>query len=119
MQIEEALKMEEKAYKRRMAVRKCKCHDYAKEGADCLSNFKVMADLQFVLLEHGYGVPLDKSFGVAVWHLLHKLVRLLNLWNEGVVPENESLVDTHDDLSNYNDLAKECYIDEMREVFEE
>ena len=115
MKIKEAIKMEEDSHKRRMGIRKKKAHDYAKEDADCLSNFKVMADIEAALEKHGYRIPIDTPHGTAFWHMLHKFVRLLNLWNEGNAPENESLTDTHDDLSNYNDLAKECYEDYVKE----
>ena len=49
-----------------------------------------------------------------MWHELHKIVRVLNLWNEEIDPQNESLIDSFDDAVNYLDLAKECYIDENR-----
>ncbi len=113
MKLERALKIEEDAHKRRMAIRSKKSHDYAND--DCLSNFKVMGDLEAALRKHGYGIPVDKSYGVAFWHVLYKMVRILNLWNEEVEPENESLQDTHDDLANYNNLAYECFIDYIEE----
>lgn len=113
MRLEDALKMEEEAHKRRMEIRFKKAHDYAKIDEDCLTNFKVIAEVEAVLNKYGYGIPHDKPQGVAIWQVLHKMVRILNLWNEGKVPENEGLEDSHDDLSNYNDLAKECYVDYM------
>jgi len=116
MRIEKAVALEEAAHKRRMEIRQRKAHDYAKEDADCLSNFKVMADVEKALGKHGYRIPIDKSYGVAFWHMLHKMIRILNLWNERADPQNESLEDTHDDLSNYNDLAKECYMDDQPKI---
>ena len=115
IKLEKALELEEEAHKRRMAIRSKKAHDYAKEDADCLSNFKVMADVEVALRKHGYSIPIDKPHGVAFWHALHKMIRLLNLWNEEIEPQNEGLRDTHDDLSNYNDLAYECFIDYTEE----
>lgn len=115
MKLEKALELEEEAHKRRMAIRSKKAHDYAKEDADCLSNFKVMADVEAALRKHGYAIPIDKSYGTATWHLLHKFVRILNLWNEGVEPANESLRDSFDDLINYASLAFECFIDYREE----
>lgn len=115
MKIKEALEIEEEAHRRRMTIRERKAHDYAKDDADCLSNFKVMADVEKALEKHGYRIPIERSYGVAIWHEFHKLVRILNLWNREVEPKNESLVDTFDDAVNYLDLAKECYIDETRE----
>lgn len=111
MKLADAIEMEKAAHARRMGIRLRKAHDYAKRDADCLSNFKVMADIEVALRKHGYSIPIDKPHGTAAWHLLHKFVRILNLWNEGVEPQNESLRDTHDDLANYNDLAYENFID--------
>ena len=111
MKIEDALKLEEEAHQRRMKIRRSKAHDYAKEDADCLSNFKVMADVEAALKKHGYGIPIDTPQGTAAWHLLHKFIRIINLWNDEKEPENETLVDNFDDLVNYADLAKECYMD--------
>ena len=115
MKIEEAIRIEEEAHKRRMKIRIDKASDYAKEDADCLSNFKVMAELYTTLEDRGYGINMGTPHGVAMWHVLHKIVRTLNLWNEGKAPRNESLEDTHDDHVNYVDLAKECYEDYMKE----
>lgn len=112
MKIESAIKLEKKDFKKRMEIRWKKGHDYAKEEGDILSNFKVMADLEKILEKHGYRIPIEKSYGVAMWHLFHKLVRLLNFFNENISPENESLKDTFLDANNYLDLSKECYIDE-------
>jgi len=111
MNIKTAIELEEEAHKRRMEIRTRKAHDYAKDDADCLSNFKVMADVELALEKHGYRIPIEKPHGVAAWHLLHKFIRILNLWNDEKSPKNESITDTHDDLANYNDLSKECYID--------
>lgn len=114
MKIENALIMEEESHQRKMLLRGAKADDYAKSDKDCLSNFKVMAAIEKGLEDHGYKIPIDKPHGVAFWHMLHKMIRILNLWNEGRSPKNESIVDTHDDLSIYNDLAKECYIDYIK-----
>lgn len=111
MKIEDAIKMETEAHERRMKIRSKKAHDYAKKDEDALANFKVMADLADALAKHGYAVDITKPQGVAMWHEFHKLVRILNLWNEDIEPENESLEDNFDDASNYLDLAKECYVD--------
>jgi len=113
MNIKDAIEMEEEAHKRRMNIRSKKAHDYAKEDDDCLSNFKVMAELAEVLKKYGYSIPIDKPYGTAFWHLLHKVVRILNLWSEGKSPLNESLQDSFDDLINYACLANECYMDYM------
>jgi len=112
VKLEKALKLQEEAHKRKMKIRGKKGHDYAHPDEDCLANFKVMADIAFVCKDRGYEIDITKAWGVAMWHLLHKIVRLLKLYNSGVEPQNESTVDTHDDLENYSELMKECYIDE-------
>jgi len=108
MKLEEAIDLETKAFQRRIEIRRKKCHDYAKEE-DILSNFKEMAHLAKILR-----IDITTPHGVAMWHLVHKMVRVCNLWSQNKEPENESLEDTHDDLANYNDLAKECYMDYQR-----
>lgn len=116
MKLEEAIELERKDFERRLAVRLTKGHDYAKDF-DCLTNFKVMAELAAVLKKYGYEVDVTKSHGVALWHLLHKIIRLLNLWNKDVEPKNESLDDTLAiDMPNYVDLMKECYYDFKKEA---
>ena len=109
MKLKEALKLEREHFEKRMKLRTKKGKDYATE-ADVLSNFKVMAALQKTLQ-----LNLSKPSHVALWHLLHKLVRIVNLTKKEVEPENESLEDTYLDGNNYIDLSKECYLDEQRE----
>jgi hypothetical protein len=115
MKVKEALKLQEDAHIRKMALRQRKGQDYAKPDTDTLLNFKLMAALAKVLKEHNTPIDITKPHGVAAWHLLHKFIRLLNLWSEDKVPRNESLADTHDDLEIYSELAKECYIDYQEE----
>jgi len=114
MKVEDAIRLEEEAFKRRMEIRRLKAHDYAKEETDCLSNFKVMAAVLRILKEYGYEVDVTTPHGVADFLHLHKFIRRQNLLNQGVEPENEYLEDTYDDEANYLDLGKECYIDEKR-----
>ncbi len=116
MNIKKAIELEEKAHKRRIEIRTRKSHDYAKEDADCLANFKVMADVAQVLENRGYKIDITTPHGVAAWHMLHKFIRVLNLWNDRKEPQNESIVDTHDDMANYNNLALECYMDYTEEL---
>jgi len=114
MNLKEALRLQEEAHKTKIEIRKKKGSDYAKPDADIHANFRVMADLEKVLKKHGYRIPIDRPEGVAFWHMLHKFIRILNLWNRQVKPENESLDDTHFDLENYSELAREIYIDEHK-----
>lgn len=96
-----------------MKIRIAKAHDYA--NTDCLANFKVMAEVAAALETRGYKIDITHPWGVAMWHALHKMIRLLQLYNSNVQPQNESAVDSHDDLEEYSELAKECYIDELAE----
>jgi len=113
MKIKEGLRMAEDAHRKKTEIRKSKAHDYSTE-ADCLANFKVMAEIQETLERHGAGVPINKPHGVAMWHLIHKVVRILNLWDQGETPENEPIDDSHIDLENYSELARECYAEYAR-----
>jgi len=115
MKTSDALELQEAAHIRKMALRQKKGHDYAKPKSDTLSNFKIMAKLAEVLEEYDIPIDITTPHGVAAWHLLHKFVRLLNLWSEDKTPQNEGMIDTHDDLENYSELAKECYIDYQEE----
>jgi len=112
MKLDKALEMEKVDFEKRLTIRKMKGDDYAKDE-DCLTNFKVIAEVQKALEMYGYGIPIERPVGTALWHLLHKLIRLVNLINKGIDPRNESLEDTFLDMNNYVDLAKECYIDEL------
>lgn len=114
LKLKESVEKQKKSFETAMKIRDKKGHDYAKPDADCLSNFKVMAALAEVLKKHGYRVPIETPHGVAMWHMLHKIVRLLNFFNEEIEPECEGLEDTHIDLTNYNHLAEHCYIDYIR-----
>lgn len=116
MKLKESEELQKKSFEEALEIRFKKGHDYAKPDDDCLSNFKVMAELAGVLAKNGYPIPIDKAHGVAFWHMLHKMVRLLNLWDKEKEPMNEGLRDTHIDLTNYNHLGEHCYIDFMREI---
>jgi len=119
MKLNESVKRQKDSHKKSGELRIGKGYDYAHPESDCLSNFKVMADIQKVLEKHGYAIPIDKPHGVAMWHLFHKLVRVLKLWKDEVVPVNESLGDSHIDIDNYNYLGEHCYIDYKREKNED
>jgi len=115
MELKESVKRQQESHEKSEFLRVGKGQDYAHPESDCLSNFKVMADIQKVLIKHGYAIPVDKPHGVAMWHLLHKVVRILKLWKDEVVPINESLGDSHVDIDNYNYLGEHCYIDYKNE----
>lgn len=113
MKQEEGIRFQQEAHDRKMKMRSDKAQDYA--NADCLANFKVMSDVARTLESRGYKIDINQPWGVAMWHLLHKVVRLLQLYNSNTPPRNEGIEDSHDDLENYSELAKECYIDALVE----
>jgi hypothetical protein len=88
--------------------------DYARDS-DCLANFKVMSAIARVMKQHGYEIDITKAWGVAMWHLLHKFVRIVGLYNIDAKPNNESATDSHLDLELYSALAKACYEEAHRE----
>jgi len=108
LRIDEALDMMDSRYERKREVRVNKAKDYANE--DCLANFKTMAKLAKVLEDAGMPIPISKPEGVALWHLLHKYVRILNLTKKGKAV-NEPIDDSFTDLENYSELALECLKD--------
>jgi len=116
MKLKESVKRQKASQKKALAIRDKKGKDYAHPESDCLSNAKVMADIQAALKKHGYEVDTSKPQGVFMWHLLHKVVRILKIWKDEKPPENESLSDSHIDLSNYNFLSEHAYIDYMKEA---
>ena len=110
MDIEKAVELMKQRHNQKVSIRLSKAHDYA--NVDCLSNFKVMAALESALRQHGLTVPTDRPAGVALWHLLHKFTRILNLLSKGEKAKNESIEDSFTDLEVYSQLALECLKDE-------
>jgi len=108
MRLKDAVDLQKQAFKRRIELRLKKGHDYASK-ADCLDNFKRMAEIAKILR-----IDVTTGYGVALWHLLHKLVRLQNLIALKIGPENESIIDTIDDALNYLDLMRENLIDQVK-----
>jgi len=117
MNINDAIDLLITVSERKVELRRDKAHDYA-QNQDCLSNFKVMADVASALEKRGYKIDITKAWGVAMWHLMHKVIRLLNLYNSNAKPANESTAETHMDLEMYSQLAMECYSDDHpHEIF--
>jgi len=112
MKLSEALKITDESYKRRRELRIKKCKDYAKDD-DALKNFKNMSKILSTLK-----IDISKSYGIALVYVVLKIDRLCNLifQKKEINPENESVLDTFDDLSNYIDLARENFIEEYNET---
>lgn len=104
MNIEEAITLEEKLFKRRMDLRRTKGHDYA-NAQNIHLNFDVMSKLCELL-----NVDVKTPYGCAIYNKLLKLQRETNLLFSGKTPSNEAILDTLLDLANYNDLEVEMLI---------
>ena len=109
MNIEDALKRQEENSKKKLDIRKTKGHDYA--NVDCLANFKVRSDLFKVLKEYNMEPDMTTPQGVAMWDVIQKVLRILNLDKKTDKAKNESIEDSHIDLENYSELASECRLD--------
>lgn len=108
MKLEEAIKIEQEAFARRLELRKRKGEDYA-NTEDCLQNFKKVAKLLSTL-----DIDISKSYGVALIYAMLKIDRMCNLIfrKKKLDPTNEAVADTIDDLQNYIDLFRECLTDD-------
>ena len=111
MKLDEALQLERESFERRIKIREKKAKDYSNE--DCLANFKTTADVCKAMADNGMPVDITSSTGVAMFYGILKLLRRANLYAKGVAPQNESLIDTFDDASNYLDLEKETWLEEQ------
>lgn len=89
----------------RMNLMRGKGQDYADE--DALSNFKRMRALCFILDIN----PRQSAGDCAMFLVMLKIDRLMNLRRQDKEPANESVRDTVLDLHNYVDLALACWED--------
>jgi len=107
MKLSECNDIQSKSFERRWAIREKKGHDYATD-ADVLSNFKRMSGYA-----SDFGIDVSTPHGIALFYALLKIDRLCNLmFRNKTKPENESIIDTVDDLKNYIDLMEECMIEQ-------
>jgi len=96
---------------RRRAMRQKKRSDYDKGDNDRLSSFRKVAAIANELEVNGFtGFT---GSGIATIEVILKLVRDANLKNSGRPPQNESRMDTTDDLINYVYLKTGCEVDEQ------
>lgn len=88
----------------RNKLMRSKRHDYAGE-IDVLSNFKRIPELLRML-----GIEPERSaFDYAMFMVVMKVDRMMNLTNKGESPQAESIIDTVCDAHNYLALAYGCY----------
>ena len=81
-----------------LGIIRSKSADYA--GEDVLSNFKIVAEI--IKLAK---VDTTTPEGFATLMLILKIVRIWNLKTKGATPNNESLVDSYEDMINYAKLS--------------
>ncbi len=101
----------EQGTQERLEVSRERRKGYANDG-DCLANFKQMAAL---CVENGL-IPADCAMakpdgsGIAMFFVIHKLSRRINLMKKGL-DLHESKHDTDLDMHNYIDLGYACEVD--------
>lgn len=91
--------------KTRLELMAKKRNDYADAG-DVLRNFKRVSMAARVL-----ELQVTCPEGYALFMVLMKFDRILNLISNRVTPENESVLDSVIDLHNYLDLAFACFME--------
>jgi hypothetical protein len=96
--------------KRRFEILLRKGSDYDKIDSDRLSSFKKVAAIANTL--EVAGCINFKGSDIANILLILKQVRDANIRQSGRPVQNESRVDTNDDLHNYIDLKFGCEVDE-------
>lgn len=101
---EKQLQLLEKLDKKTLDIIKSKSSDYA-QSVDVLSNFKIVSQLIKLI-----GIDVTTPEGYCMLMLLLKVVRIWNLKSESKSPNNESLLDSYEDLINY---AKLAYLNEV------
>lgn len=104
MTSEKQLQLLEKLDKKTLDIIKSKSSDYA-QSVDVLSNFKIVSQLIKLI-----SIDVTTPEGYCMLMLLLKVVRIWNLKSESKNSNNESLLDSYEDLINY---AKLAYLNEV------
>jgi len=93
------IRLTETNFKRRIGIHKERSADYTAGSEDVLLNFKKVAQICCIL-----EVDFVNESDAAMFHIIHKLVREMQLKKAGCLPQSESREDTLLDLANYVDL---------------
>ena len=105
MERSKLMELQDSLFKEAGRLLTSKGQDYA--GEDALANFKRMCQLSSLL-----GIDVQRSpADCALFLMLLKIDRWMNLKSKGAKPENESVKDTVMDLLNYIELAYCCEIE--------
>ena len=95
----EFVRLSKENFDKRMIISSTKRADYTATSEDCLSNFKRVSFICEIL-----GINFSHVSDSAMFFIVHKMDREMQLKKSGIKPENESRKDTLLDLANYVDL---------------
>jgi hypothetical protein len=93
---------------RRLALMEKKRADYADE--DVLANFKRLGQTVKTLRIHELWEQ-EPALAYALFMVVMKIDRMVNLLRQNKSPSNEAYQDTWDDAKNYLDLAEAVYLE--------
>jgi len=93
------IRLTEANFERRIQIHKQRSTDYTAGSDDVLLNFKKVAQICHIL-----GVDFTDESDAAMFHVIHKIVREMQLKKAVAMPQSESREDTLLDLANYVDL---------------
>jgi hypothetical protein len=108
MTVEKQLELLEELDSKLLGIIRSKSADYA--GIDVLSNFKIVAEI--IKLAK---IDTTTPEGFATLMQVLKIVRIWNLKAKGANPNNESLIDSYEDMINY---AKLGYLIELEKTIQ-
>ena len=99
MDEETYIQMTQANFEKRLEVHQKRSADYTAMSDDVLSNFK---RISFIC--HIWGLDFRHGSDAAMFHIIHKIDREMQLKKSGKTPQSESRKDTLLDLANYVDL---------------
>lgn len=101
--------------RRRLELMRKKRADYADEE-DVLANFKRLGATVKTLQIHKLWET-RPALAYALFMVVMKIDRMVNLLRQGKAPSNESVQDSWDDAKNYLDLAEALHVEEGQNAY--
>lgn len=108
MNVKTQLKLIKDFDKETVDLIKTKGADYG--NTDVLSNFKQVSEVSKILK-----IDTTTPEGYAIFMVVLKIARICNLKADDKIPNNESLLDSYKDLTNYTKLAYLCELEKSIE----